>query len=68
MERCVTSAPCRSVGVASGPPARQAPRTLKRADSWLRQEPARIEDLGTGRDWAPSAYGSGVLTHSPRRG
>eukprot|EP00965_Chrysotila_dentata_P175522 5794065-Pleurochrysis_carterae.AAC.1 len=54
-----TDAPYRSVGVASGPSARQAPRAPKRADSWLRQvEPARFEDLGAGREWAPSAYGS----------
>eukprot|EP00965_Chrysotila_dentata_P128673 4253775-Pleurochrysis_carterae.AAC.1 len=55
--------------MASSPPARETPRTSKRADSWLRQaEPARIEDLGAGRDWAPSACSSGALTHSPRRG
>eukprot|EP00965_Chrysotila_dentata_P153599 5076754-Pleurochrysis_carterae.AAC.1 len=39
----------RGSGVASGPPARQASRAPKRADSWLRQESARSEDLGAGR-------------------
>eukprot|EP00965_Chrysotila_dentata_P193033 6175502-Pleurochrysis_carterae.AAC.1 len=39
---CGTGALRRSVGVASGPPARQAPIASKRADSWLRQEPARV--------------------------
>eukprot|EP00965_Chrysotila_dentata_P263106 6214763-Pleurochrysis_carterae.AAC.6 len=51
-----------------GSTARQAPRASKRADSWLRQDSARIEDLGVRREWAPSAYGSGVITFSPRRG
>eukprot|EP00965_Chrysotila_dentata_P202393 6181098-Pleurochrysis_carterae.AAC.2 len=56
--RCGTDAPRR----------RGAPRASKRADSWLPQKSARIEDLGAGGEWAPSAYGSGALTHSPQRG
>eukprot|EP00965_Chrysotila_dentata_P057192 1897567-Pleurochrysis_carterae.AAC.5 len=62
-----TDAPRRSLGVASGQSARQALRASKRADPWLCLEPARIEDLGAGRKWAPSANSFGAPTHSPRK-
>eukprot|EP00965_Chrysotila_dentata_P031026 1032945-Pleurochrysis_carterae.AAC.3 len=64
--RCGVDAPSRGVGVVLGPPARQAPKASKRADSLHRQEPVRTKDLKAGREWAPSAYGSGALTHSPQ--
>eukprot|EP00965_Chrysotila_dentata_P181110 5978568-Pleurochrysis_carterae.AAC.1 len=50
--------------IASGQPARSAPRSSRRLGPWLRQELTRVGNLGASRGWAPSASSSGARTHS----